>query len=359
MINKDKYVLIMAGGSGTRFWPISTTKKPKQFLDILGTGKTLLQDTADRFKNVCPLSNIYIITNKKYSNLVKKQLPFINRNQILLEPIKRNTAPCIAYASFKIYALNKNATICVSPADHYISDRNNFKIILNKTFEKILNNELLTLGIKPTSPHTGYGYIKYNKKAFVQGKYKAESFVEKPDLKQAKLFITKNNYLWNSGIFIWKAKTIIEEFEKHAPKIYAIFNAGKNKLNTETEQNFINKAFLKCENISIDYAIIEKSIFVYVMPINFNWVDLGTWESLFNHLKKIKHQNVIMGKNILTYNSKNNLIKSNKKLVIIEDLNDYIVAESKDVLLICKKKGEKKIKEIINDTRKRFKDKFI
>jgi len=348
MKNNNKYVLIMAGGSGTRFWPISTSSMPKQFLDILGIGKTLLQQTTERFLDICPKKNIYIITNKNYKNLVEEQLPFLKEKQIILEPERRNTAPCIAYGCFKIHSLNKNAQVCVSPSDHYITDNINFIKTINRAFFIANKENLITIGVSPTRADTGYGYIKYIK-SNKEDVYNVSHFTEKPNKKKAQEFLSSGEYLWNAGIFIWNTQSILKEFKTYEKNIYNLFKKNESKLNTKEENIFLEKNFKKCPNISIDYAIMEKSKNVKVVLSSFNWTDLGTWGSLYNTLEKDNNGNAIITDKLLSYNSKNNIIMSSKKIVVIEGLEDYIVVENNEAILICRKKNEQQIKEIVKD----------
>lgn len=348
MKKKNKYVLIMAGGSGTRFWPISTSSMPKQFLDILSVGKTLLQQTIERFLDICPKENIYVITNKNYKKLVKEQLPFLKENQILLEPEKRNTAPCIAYGCFKIHSLNKNAQVCVTPSDHYITDNTNFIKTINEGFCAANKESLITIGVSPTRADTGYGYIKYIK-SIKEKVYNVSHFTEKPNKEKAQEFLNSDEYLWNTGIFIWNTQSILKEFKNHEKNIYNLFKKNENKLNTKEENIFLEENFKKCTNISIDYAIMEKSKNVKVILSSFNWTDLGTWGSLYNTLEKDNNGNAIITNKLLSYSSKNNIIVSNKKIIVLEGLEDYILVENNDALLICRKKNEQKIKDIVKD----------
>ena len=352
MTNNNNYVVIMAGGIGSRFWPFSRTKSPKQFHDVLGIGKTLLQQTADRFVNVCPQENIYIVTNKDYKDLVKTQLPFLTDDQILLEPIGRNTAPCVAYACYKIASRNPDANIVVSPSDHIIMKEQVFEEViltaLNETKDKDI---LITLGITPSRPDTGYGYIQYKESDTVINKVK--TFTEKPELAMAKTFIESGDFVWNAGIFVWNAQAVISKINQFLPEMALIFENGKSKYYTSEELVYINTAYSQCTNISIDFGIMEKANNVFVLLCEFGWSDLGTWKSLFEAQEKNNDNNVIDG-NIMTYNTKNSIIKTPKnKLVVVQGLDGYIVAEYEGVLMICKKDEEQKVKDFVADVKAR------
>ena len=340
----------MAGGAGTRFWPFSRSNYPKQFHDVLGTGRTLLQQTADRFTRVCPPENIFVVTSTEYRDIVQEQLPQLSEQQILLEPARRNTAPCIAYASYKIDLRNPNANIVVAPADHIILKEDEFV----KTIESALSatqkeDILVTLGIKPSRPDTGYGYIQYlpSKKTIK----KVKTFTEKPYLELAKKFIESGDYVWNAGIFVWSVKAITKGFEKHMSDVAELFEDGKKHFYQETEENFIKKVYSQCKNISIDYGIMEKAKDVYVVLSDFGWSDLGTWKSLYDIAPKDTHQNVVDA-NVLLYDTRNCIIKTPKdRLVAINGLDGYIVAEYDNVLLICRKDEEQRVKDFVADAK--------
>lgn len=348
---KNNYCVIMAGGIGSRFWPMSTTKQPKQFIDVLGTGRTLIQQTWDRFLRVCPKENILIVTNGIYKNQIKEQLPEITDDQILCEPTRRNTAPCIAYANQKIFKQNPNANIVVSPSDHIITKEDKFIEVVTTALNATNQNDwLVTLGIKPSRPDTGYGYIQYeNTDSEIK---KVKTFTEKPNLEIAKSFIESGDFVWNAGIFIWSLKAINKAFDKYLPEVNEIFVDGIEQYNTPNEESFIEEAYSVCKNISIDYGIMEKADNVYVLPANFGWSDLGTWGSLFENSKKDENNNVVQSKNALLYNSKNNVVNvSDDKLVVIQGLDDFIVVEKNNSLLICKKEEEQLIRNIVNDVK--------
>ena len=353
----------MAGGTGSRFWPLSKTKKPKQFLDILGTGKSLLQQTFSRFAKICPVENIYIVTNEIYTELTKEQLPELNNSQILSEPSKRNTAPCIAYSNLKIKAKNPDAVIVTAPSDHLILDETNFTEIIKHCFEFVKHNDsLLTLGIKPSRPETGYGYIQIGdeKHEGFNSIYKVKSFTEKPDKETAVKFIESNEFLWNSGIFVWSLKSINTAFKQYLPAVYELFSDTSVLETSEKENTFINEAYAECESISIDKGVMEHAENVYVIPSDFGWSDLGTWDSLYENSNLSKDGNVKNSEKILCFDTKNTIIHiPENKLIVIEGLQNYIVAESENTLLICKRDNEKKIREFVKDVEEKFGDEYI
>ncbi|MCX6181145.1 MAG: mannose-1-phosphate guanylyltransferase [Bacteroidetes bacterium] len=350
---KNNYCIIMAGGIGSRFWPISKSSKPKQFLDILNVGKTLLQLTFERIEKVCPKENIFIVANVEYKELIQEQLPNIDESRILCEPQRRNTAPCVAYASHKIAALNPEARLIIAPSDHLILKEDVFTEVLKTALNACsMDDCLVTLGIEPNRPDTGYGYIQATDESFkFESKLKkVKTFTEKPNLEMAKFFLQSGDFSWNSGIFIWSAKSIITALEKHLPEINNIFKEGKNAYNTPQEEAFIIKAYSECTNISIDYGIMEKAKNMYVLPCEFGWTDLGTWGSVYEHLDKDDKGNAVIGKNVKVYNSENNIFNvSNGKLVVVSGLNDFIIVDSDNVLLICPKGDEQQIKQFVND----------
>ncbi len=348
----------MAGGIGSRFWPLSKKNFPKQFLDILGTGKSLIRLTFERFRNVCSVDNFLVVTNHEHKSLVLEHLPELSEEQVLSEPFGRNTAACIAYANQKIIAKNKNACIVTTPADHIVTNEVKFCEIINSGFEFVTQNpKLLTLGIKPTRVETEYGYIQVqDSKLCINGKIcKAKTFTEKPNTDMAKMFIDSGDFLWNSGIFLWSIDTIMSAFEKYQPDLYAFFNGIASKINTEEESLAINDVYSQCDNISIDNAILEKADNVFVYCSDFGWSDLGTWDSLYDHLPKDINNNATNKKeNVLFYESKNCIVKnSTDKLIAIQGLKDYIVVETDDTLLICRRKNEQDIRRIANDVRMR------
>jgi len=342
----------MAGGIGSRFWPFSRKKHPKQFQDILGVGKTLLQQTAERFKGICPDENIYIVTNEDYYDLVKEQLPFMTDDQILLEPVMRNTAPCIAYASYKIAKQNPEANLIISPADHIILKEEQFKENINKALKVTDGTDVLaTLGIQPSRPDTGYGYIQVLEEDKIDELCKVKTFTEKPNLQLAQEFLESGDFVWNSGIFIWSAKTIIDNFKKYQPEISQLFTDMDSKYYTEEEKEAIKVTYYQCKNISIDYGIMENAEKVYVLRSDFGWSDLGTWKSLYEVSDKDEDANVLHG-NIITYETKNTLVKmGSDRLAVIQGLDNFIVAENDNVLLIFHKDEEQRIKQFLSDAK--------
>ena len=351
----------MAGGIGSRFWPASRTEKPKQFLDILGTGKTLIQTTFDRFLKICPKENIFILTHSDYIGLVKEQIPSIEDVQILTEPARKNTAPCIAYAAFKINKINPDANIIVAPSDHIILQKDAFINIANTALEFVAKNDALcTLGIRPTRPDTGYGYIQYFEKETSSGIHKVKTFTEKPIKEVAQQFIESGDFLWNAGIFIWNVKSILASLEKNLLEVYDAFSEAEKDILTNKETEAIEKAFITCPSISIDYGILEKANNVYTLPSSFGWSDLGTWASLYVEKEKDYFKNAVNGKNVVVYESTNNIINvPTKKLVVIQGLENYIVVDTDDVLLICNKDEEQRIKEFTHDIKMNKGDKYL
>jgi len=341
----------MAGGVGSRFWPLSKQKSPKQFLDILGTGKTLIQMTFERFSSVCPIENYYVVTNEQYKDLVLEQLPQLKAEQVLLEPIMRNTAPCIAYANYKIKKRNLNARIIVSPSDHLITNENNFLKVIHEGLNYVDgNNKLLTLGIKPNRPETGYGYIQVENSPLETDVLKVKTFTEKPDLELARVFLESGEFFWNSGIFIWSLAAIDSAFQTHLPDINNLFHKGGNSLDEASERKMINQIYPECPNISIDYGILEKSSDVFVFCANFGWSDLGTWGSLYERSNKDESGNAVQGENVMLYDSEDCLVNApNEKLVVIQGIKDYIIVDNENTLLICKKEHEQEIKTFVND----------
>ncbi|MFN8240054.1 MAG: mannose-1-phosphate guanylyltransferase [Bacteroidales bacterium] len=358
----DRYVLIMAGGVGSRFWPYSRQEKPKQFLDILGTGKTLIQQTFERFKRVCPEENIYIVTSNEHKEQVMEQLS-ISPDKILAEPLRRNTAPCIAYGTFRIMSENPNAIIAVTPSDHLIEKEEVFSEVISAGFDFAKGHDaLLTLGIRPDRPETGYGYIQANNKKAVEGNerfLKVKAFTEKPDLELAKVFLQSGDFYWNSGIFIWKISTVMKAFEKHLPDIYSVFDDGKGLYGTDKEDSFILRTYTSCRSISIDYGIMEKADNVFVVCTDPGWSDLGTWSSLYEHSATDKSGNAVVRGKVLTYDSKGNIINiAPGKVAVLQGLEDYIVVNTEDVLLVVKKDSEQNIKQYLEEVKKQTGEKF-
>jgi mannose-1-phosphate guanylyltransferase len=350
-MNKNTYAVIMAGGIGSRWWPFSRTNNPKQFHDVLGVGESMLQLTINRVNGICPPENIFVVTNKDYRELVETQLPFLSPDQILCEPIGRNTAPAIAYACYKIYNLNPSANIVVMPSDHVVLKEEAFKATLEKALEASAQKEILiTLGIKPSRPDTGFGYIQFIETQADELK-KVKTFTEKPTLEIAKMFLESGDFVWNSGIFIWNATTILKAFKTYLSEMAELFEEGLGFLNTRHETEFITKAYSHCRNISIDYGIMEKADNVYVLLSDFGWSDLGTWNSLYSIGNKDEAGNVVDGE-VLLYDAKDNIIKTPKeRLVVVQGLEGYIVAEFDNVLMICQKDEEQRVKEFVSDVK--------
>lgn len=350
---ENNYAIIMAGGIGSRFWPFSTSQKPKQFLDILGLGKSLIQLTFERLTKVCPPENIFVVTNDQYADLIHEQLSDIPKDNILFEPVRRNTAPCVAYGCYKIHDKNPNAKILVAPSDHLIIKEVEYLEQIRKAFDVCeSNNVLVTLGITPTRPDTGYGYIQATPNSLdgFEDLKKVKTFTEKPDKDLAQIFFDSGDFSWNSGMFIWSSKSIIESFEQNMNEIHLLFESGFGKYSTDQEHDFINEIYAQCVNISVDYAILEKAKNVYVLPCDIGWTDLGTWGSLYDQVDKDEDQNAVVGKSVKTYQCKNMMISNpTDKLVVIDGLEDYIVVNSENALLICKKEDEQKIKQFVND----------
>jgi mannose-1-phosphate guanylyltransferase len=347
-MNKNYYAILMAGGIGSRFWPVSTKEFPKQFHDMLGSGETLIQKTFSRLSQIIPKENILILTHESYNELILEQLPMVKQEQIVLEPAMRNTAPCILYASLKIKKLNPNAVMVVAPSDHWIEDEMQFVANLQRSFDLCEREEsLMTLGILPTAPNTGYGYIEFDKLDSRSIK-KVIQFQEKPDSKTARRFIQSRNYLWNAGIFMWSVRSILKAFEEFQPEMFALFMEGYESYNSDKESVFIQENYPKANNISIDYAIMENAKNVYVLPATFDWNDLGTWGSLHEKLPKDDNNNAVVNATVLLQNSSNNIIRTaTGKQVIVDGLDDYIIVDKDSVLLIYPKSKEQEIKGIV------------
>ena len=345
----------MAGGIGSRFWPYSRRKRPKQFLDILGTGRTLLQMTFDRFTDIVEPEQFVVITYRKYLPLVKEQLPELKDHQILTEPMRKNTAPCIAYATYRIHSMDPDATIIVTPADHLILQEKKFTRTLKKAVEAAEDGKLITLGIKPNRPETGYGYIQYIEKPGADA-LKVKTFIEKPNSKLAKTILESGDFVWNSGMFVWQAKSLIKAFEKHMPDMAEVFEEGKNIYGTDAEAEFVSSAYTQVKNISIDFGVMEKSNHVYVILGDFGWSDLGSWHSLYDLREKDENNNVVDA-NAILYDTVNSFIKVGQdKLVVIQGLDNYLVNETDNVLLICKLDAEKKFREFVSNAKKKGED---
>ena len=354
-MDKLNYCVIMAGGIGSRFWPLSKTERPKQFLDILGTGRTLLQQTYDRFTKIMPPEQIFVVSNLEYKNLIVNQLPDLPEENILLEPLRRNTAPCIDYANFRILEKEPNARIVVAPSDHLIMKEEEFLRNVKQALDFVTDNDaLLTMGIVPSRPETGYGYIQSIEKEVKgyesTGLRKVKTFTEKPDLKLAKVFLDSGDFYWNSGIFFWSLKTIMQSFENHLPEIHNLFLEGERVYGTADEEEFIQRTYSNCRNISIDYGVMEKADNVFVLVSDFGWSDLGTWGSLYEQLAKDELQNSVTGKHVFMYESEGNIVNvQDDMLVVLQGLYDYIGVQNDNIILVCKREEEQKIKQYVNE----------
>lgn len=360
-MNKNNYVAIMAGGIGSRFWPMSRTDFPKQFLDILNSGNTLIQSTFNRFAAFVPKENIYVVTSHQYKSIVVDQLKEINPDNILCEPSRKNTAPCIAYISFKLAQLNPEANLICAPADHIITDEAAFEKVCLAALNFTANiKALVTLGIKPTNPNTGYGYIQYEQISVSDNVYKVKTFTEKPDKDLARTFVASGDFLWNAGIFVWQIQNIVRAFENFLPELYEMFDAEKTSFNNSDEMAAIERIYPQCVNISIDYGILEKADNVYVIPSSFGWSDLGTWASAYETLEKDYLDNAVAGNNVMIIDATKNMVHAdNKKLVLLQGLEDFIVVDTADVLLICKKDKEQEIKDYVAEVKRNKGEKFI
>lgn len=355
------YVAIMAGGIGSRFWPVSRTELPKQFLDILSSGKTLIQWTYERFASFIPPENIYVITHHTYAETVKNQLKQLPESNIVCEPSRKNTAPCVAYISYKISQLNPQASFICAPSDHLVLDPAAFNKVCLDALSFVENhNALLTLGITPTRPDTGYGYVQFETVAVADNVYKVKTFMEKPNRELARTFLKSGDFLWNAGIFVWKAKNIIAALKKHLPEMNELFETEAERLNTGEEKEVIDMIYSQCTNISIDYGVMEKAQNVYVIPSDFGWSDLGTWSSAYDNMEKDYLGNAVSGKNVMIIDSTKCMVKVPKeKLVLLQGLDDFIVIDTVDVLLICKKENEQQIKEYVAEVKRNKGDRFL
>jgi mannose-1-phosphate guanylyltransferase len=350
-MNKDLYVVLMAGGVGVRFWPYSRNAKPKQFLDVLGTGKTLLQSTYERFASICPKENIYIVTHQEHKHLVCDQLPDVPQHQILAEPMRKNTTPCIAYASYRIQQQNNNAVIIVSPADHLILKEDQFhEIVLKAADQAKPQDKLLTIGITPSRPETGYGYIQFIPDKKVAKKVK--TFTEKPELSLAKKFLESGDFVWNSGIFIWGVQAIIQALRTHLPEMAEVFEEAEASFSTDMENKAVEKAYAQCKSVSIDYGIMEKADNVYVCLGNFTWSDLGSWGSIHEISAKDENNNAVQGKAML-YDIRNSVVRvtSPDRLIVAQGLNGYLIAEFGNVIIVCEKDREEQFRRFVSDVK--------
>jgi mannose-1-phosphate guanylyltransferase len=360
-MKKHQYVAIMAGGIGSRFWPLSRTAHPKQFLDILNTGKTMIQQTYERFAKFIAPENIYVVTLKEYIGEVKKQLPQLPHANIVAEPSRKNTAPCVAYISFKLLNKDPKASLIVAPSDHLIQDDEKFASLCTKGLDFVSHmNAFITIGVRPTYPNTGYGYIQHDAVQAAPDFYKVKTFTEKPSLELAKTFVASGEFLWNAGIFIWKTDRIIDALEEYEPELYELFAAEKDKFNTPQEEDAVNEIYPQCTNISIDVAVMEKASNVYVMPASFGWSDVGTWNSAWENMPKDYLENAAAGKNIMIMDANRCMVHApDNKLVLLQGLEDFIVVDTKDVLLICKKDMEQEIKDYVAEVKRNKGDKYL
>ena len=348
MNNDNYYVAIMAGGVGSRFWPASREAMPKQFLDILGVGKSLIRMTYERFQTIIPNDRILVVTNKIYADLVAEHIPEIPRENILTEPSRNNTAPCVAYTALRLQAMNPSATFIIAPSDHVILKEDAFIAYIKTALDYASHNEaIVTLGIKPSRPDTGYGYIESSGTSDNHGIEKVKSFREKPDLDTAKTYLADGGYYWNGGIFVWSCKTILNAFQSYAPSIYDILTKDPSKYNTTDEQTYIDDVYPQTPSISVDYAILENADNVYTLPVEIGWSDLGTWNALHAYMDKDESGSVVVGENTMLINSKNCMVRSDaKKLVVVKDLENYIIIDEPDVLLVYPKEKEQEIKTL-------------
>jgi mannose-1-phosphate guanylyltransferase len=358
---QNTYVAIMAGGIGSRFWPLSRVSHPKQFLDILGTGRTLIQQTFDRFTKFVPLENIFVVTANEYLEITQEQLPRLPKENILGEPFRKNTAPCIAYISFKLQQINPDASLIVAPADHLILNEEKFQEVCKEALDFTnRHNALVTIGIQPTYPNTGYGYIQHDGREAGPSVYKVKTFTEKPNKELAKTFLASGDFLWNAGIFVWKVSSIIQAFQKHMQEMYEMFAAEQEKLNTSREREAIDEIYPQCTSISIDFGVMEKANNVYVIPASFGWSDLGTWNSAWENMEKDYLENAVAGKNVIVFDTTRCVVHvSGDKLVVLQGLDDYIITDTKDVLLICQKEKEQEIKDYVTEVKRNKGDKYL
>jgi mannose-1-phosphate guanylyltransferase len=361
-MNKHYYVAILAGGLGTRFWPKSRASFPKQFLDILGSGETLIQSAYKRYADFILPENIYIITSEEYVDIIKEQLPGIKHENILAEPSRKNTAPCVAYMAFKLLQQDPEAAFVVAPSDHIVTDIETFRRLSLKALKFAKKHDaFVTLGIKPTYPNTGYGYIQYDTNSAQEPDvFEVKTFTEKPDLELAKTFLASGDFLWNAGIFMWSAKNVLQAFEQFQPEMFELFVAEKENLNTAEEKAALERIYPLCVSISIDYAIMEKAENVFLIPADFGWSDLGTWNSAYSNLIKDKKGNAATSENVICFDTFNSMISaSSEKLLVLQGLEDFIIVDTDDVLLICKREKEQQVKEFLSEVKKKKGDKYL
>lgn len=361
MEQSNNFVVILAGGIGSRFWPESRQDLPKQFLDILGTGYSLIQATFHRVKAICPTQNIFVVTHESYKHLIQDHLPELPVENIVAEPFRKNTAPAAAYISYKIFAQNPNANIAICPSDHLILNEASFVSTIQKGLEYAATHPvIITLGIQPTRPDTGYGYIQYNTQAEDNNIHKVITFTEKPNLDLARTFLKSGDFLWNSGMFIWNVNTFIQEFKRFLPEMAEVFDKALKFFNTRDEAELIGHIYSQCANVSIDYGIMEKVTNAYIIPSNFGWSDLGTWESAYEHAHKDNHGNAINCKQALVMDANNNYIKAQKeKLVVLQGLDDFIIVDTDRVLLICERRNEQEIKEYVAEIKRKYGETYL
>jgi mannose-1-phosphate guanylyltransferase len=351
----------MAGGIGSRFWPMSRNRLPKQFLDVLNTGESLLQATYHRFSKIVPPENIFIITFEEYAPLVAKQLPQLPHENILREPSRKSTAPCVAYMAFKLMRRDPEAAFIVSPSDHLVADEQGFADIAQRALEFAEQHAaLVTLGITPSYPNTGYGYIQYDQEPVEDNVFRVKTFTEKPNLELAKTFIASGDFLWNAGIFVWKAKDILQAFEKHLPEMNEVFAAEREAFDSDEEYSALERIYPQCTNISIDYGIMEKARNVHIIPASIGWSDLGTWNSAYENMEKDYLGNAVSGNNVMVIDATRNMVHvPHNKLVVLQGMDDYVVVDTNDVLLICKKDKEQEIKDYMAEVKRNKGDKFL
>lgn len=360
-MNSNQYVAIMAGGIGSRFWPMSRHKLPKQFLDILNTGSTLLQNTYQRFAAIVPPENIFVITFAEYAPLVQQQLPMLPESNILKEPSRKSTAPCVAYIALKLLQRHPNASFVVSPSDHLVLDQEGFGELIKQGLSFAEHNDaLVTLGITPTYPNTGYGYIQYEQEPVEANVYRVKTFTEKPNLELAKTFIASGDFLWNAGIFVWKASTVLHAIECYMPEMFEVFSGEKENFDTPQELDALGRIYPQCVNISIDYGIMEKASNVHIIPATIGWSDLGTWNSAYENMDKDYLGNAVHGKNVMVIDATRNMVHvPNQKLVVLQGVDDCVIVDTNDVLLICKKDKEQEIKDYMAEVKRNKGDKFM
>jgi mannose-1-phosphate guanylyltransferase len=360
-MKNNQYVAIMAGGIGSRFWPMSRTRYPKQFLDILGMGRTLIQQSYDRYSKVVPPANVYVVTSHEYVDIVRAQLPELPASNILAEPSRKNTAACIAYIAFHLQAKDPDAVMIAAPADHLVTETEQFIQTASKALDFVESvNSLVTIGIKPTHPNTGYGYIQHEMMQAAPDVFKVKTFTEKPSEEIAKAFIASGDFLWNAGIFTWKISTVLTAFESHLSEVYEVFAAEKEHFNTATEREAIERIYPQCTNVSVDFGVMEKASNVFVIPASFGWSDLGTWNSAWDNMEKDYFGNAVVGKNVMVVDANNCMVHApDKKLVLLQGLRDYIIVDTEDALLICKKDKEQQIKEYVAEVKRNMGEHYL